>query len=511
MRISISQQGKSFVLGTVLGLACVLWLLPGANLLFAPQAFAQNISISGFTRQVSSSSQSNATEPSVAVDRSDGTVYVAWQASGTHVARSDDGGRTFVETPINNLFGSDVGDVDVRVGGPTPSGMHRVYVSSIEELPLVLQTHVAYSDDRGATWTINNLAAVNPSFIDRPWLAVFPSKTSANQDQVYISYHDFSASQINVAASNDGGQTFGPSVDVLAQNGMAQTQSFCNTIPSDIEVDPETGEVYVQWITADPVANTTQGCNISQIENFHQVWVAHSPPAAGVGPLATTSWVNDAHLVFDGNVGRTWQTNTDRIFATLAIDNSGISGMSGNVYSVFPDNLVAAGKNDTWFTHSSNKGQSWAPPVKVNHDTGTHYFPWIAAGSTGRVDFIWLTTPNLNPSDTALSPWTVTFAQTTNGTSTTPKFNQTSASSNVMHVGGICTNGIFCTATGGNRDLADSISIAIDRGGSATLVWTDQGSVFQGPTHITYGCLTAQQSAIVGANQGQSCKGPAGP
>ena len=376
-----------------------LHLMP--NSLLSPQAFAQNIP--NFTRQVSSSGQTNATEPSVAVDRSDGTVYVAWQASGTHVARSDDGGRTFVETPIANLFGSDVGDVDVRVGGPTPSGTHRVYVSSLEELPLALQTHVAYSDDRGATWTINNLAAVNPSFIDRPWLAVFPSKTSANQDQVYISYHDFSASQINVAASNDGGQTFGPSVDVLAQNGMAQTQSFCNTIPSGIEVDPETGEVYVQWITADPVANTSQGCNISQIENFHQVWVAHSPPAIGVS-VATVTTVWDAHLVFDGNVRRTWQTNTDRIFATLGVDDSGVSGVPGNVYSVFPGNLVAAGTNDIWFTHSSNKGQSWPPPVKVNHDTGTHYFPWIAAGSTGRVDFIWLTTPDLSPSDTALSP-----------------------------------------------------------------------------------------------------------
>src|SRR5437773_7540684 len=138
------------------------------------------------------------------------------------------------------------------------------------------------------------------------------------------SYHDFSASQINVTASNDGGQTFGPSVDVLAQNGMAETQSFCNTVPSGIEVDPETGEVYVKWITADPVANTTQGCNITQIESFHQVWIAHSPPAN-----ASTLTVWDAHLVFDGNIGRTWQTNTDRIFATLAVDDSQLAGCPG--------------------------------------------------------------------------------------------------------------------------------------------------------------------------------------
>src|SRR5437773_3191934 len=475
------------------------------NSLLLPQAFTQ--SLPNFTKQSSSSGQTNATEPSVAVDRSDGTVYVAWQASGTHVARSDNGGRTFVETPIANLFGSDVGDVDVRVGGPTPSGTHRVYVSSIEELPLVLQTHVAYSDDRGgANWTINDLAAVNPSFIDRPWLAVFPSKTSANQDQVYISYHDFSASQINVTASNDGGQTFGPSVDVLAQNGMAETQSFCNTVPSGIEVDPETGEVYVKWITADPVANTTQGCNITQIESFHQVWIAHSPPAN-----ASTLTVWDAHLVFDGNIGRTWQTNTDRIFATLAVDDSQLAGVPGNIYSVFTDNLVAPGVNDIWFTRSSDRGNSWARPVKVNHDKGTHFFPWIAAGTTGRVDFIWLSTPDLSPSDAALSPWTAIFGQTTYGTSATPSFSQTSASNKVMHVGGICTDGIFCSVSGGNRDLADSISITIDRGGSAALVWTDQGSVLNGPTHITYGCIIAGQSALAGAKRDLSCKGPAGP
>jgi hypothetical protein len=466
--------------------------------------------IGGFTEKVSPDGETNATEPSVAIDRADGTIYVAWQASGTHVARSDDGGRSFVQTPIVDLFGNDAGDVDVRIGGPTPcpvsttsciSGTHRVYVTSLERLPLPLQTHLAYSDDRGVHWTINEVAAVNPSFIDRPWLAVYPSKTSAALDDVYISYHDFSASQIWVAGSTDGGQTF-TQTNVFANNPMAEVQSFCNTVPSDIEVDPETGEVYVQWITADPVANTTEGCNITQLENFHQVWVAHSAPAL---PGGLTVW--DAHQVFDGGPN----TNTDDIFATLAVDDSGRSGVGGNVYSVFADNLAGPNVFDIWFSHSSDKAVSWSAPVRVNSDKGTHFFPWIAAGSTGRVDFIWLNSPDYTPTDAEQSPWYVTFAQTTNGTAANPKFNQTSASSSVMHVGGICTNGIFCSLNSGNRDLADSISIAIDRGGSATLVWTDQGRVLHGPTWITSGCLTAQQSAIAGANAGLSCKGPAGP
>ncbi len=491
---------------------CRLALLIASALLLLVAGSRGAGASTGFTTQVSPGSQTNATEPYIAIDRSDGTVWVAWQASGSHVARSDNGGRTFTEMPINDPLGSDVGDVPIRVGGPTPCAVatqtclprtHRIYLTSISLVP-ALQTRLAYSDDRGANWTFNRLAAFNPSFVDRPWLAVYPSKTTATQDQVYVAYHDFSASQIWVASSNNGGDVF-LQTNVFANNPMAEIQSFCNTVPSDIEVDPETGEVYVQWITADPVANTTSGCNITQIENFHQVWVAHSPPA-NVAML--TVW--DAHLVFDGNAGRSWQTNTDRIFATLAVDDSGTPGVPGNVYSVFPDNLVAPGTTDIWFTHSSDKGQSWASPVKVNHDTGTHYFPWIAAGSIGRVDFIWLGTPDLNAADAALLPWMATFAQTTSGVSATSKFNQTTASSSVMHVGGICTDGIFCTVTGGNRDLADSISIAIDRGGSAGLVWTDQGNVLHGPTHITYACVT-KQSAIVGANQGQSCKGPAGP
>jgi hypothetical protein len=467
---------------------------------------AAGAGLNGFTRQVSPAAQTNATEPAVAVDPTDGTVWVAWQGSGTHVARSDDGGRTFVQTPINDAFGSDVGDVDIAVGGRTPCatatsscvpGTHRVYVTSLERLPLILQTHLSYSDDRGAHWTVNEVAATNPSFIDRPWLAVGASPGTAAQDAVYIAYHDFTVSQIWVASSHDGGQSF-LQTDVFATDPNAEVQSFCNTVPSGIEVDRESGDVYALWITADPVANTTGGCNITQAENFHQVWVAHSSNGG-------LTW--DSHRVFDGP----GTTNTDKIFAALAVDDSGVAGRPGNVYAAFADNLAAPTRFDIWFSSSTNRGGSWTRPVKVNGDGGSHYFPWMAAGSTGRVDFIWLNSPDETPTDAEQSPWYATFAQTTNATAAKPKFNQSSASSSVMHVGEICTTGIFCTVTDGNRDLADSISIAVDRGGSAALVWTDQGSVLHGPTHITYGCVTAGATADVRANQGLSCRGPAGP
>jgi hypothetical protein len=364
--------------------------------------------ILGFTEEVSPADETNATEPYIDIDRSDGTVWVAWQASGSHVARSDDGGRSFVQTPEFDVFGRDLGDVDIAVGGPTPCmtavsptnitlpsgelgltggcapGAHRIYVTSLSRVP-PLQVKLAYTDDRGATWTTKDVSGIlNPSFIDRPWLAVYPG-ASAKTDSVYVSYHDFSASQIWVASSHDGGGTF-VQTNVFANDPTAEVQSFCNTVPSGLEVDRETGEIYVQWITADPVQNTAGGCNITQTENFHQVWVAHS---------ATGGLTWDAHQVFDG--GST--TNTDEIFATLAVDDSGTPGVGGNVYSVFPDNLAGPTTFDIWFTHSSDKGQTWTAPVKVNSDKGTHYFPWMAAGTTGRVDFIWLNSPDYTPTD----------------------------------------------------------------------------------------------------------------
>ena len=65
-----------------------LLTLLAATVALALPAAGDGAASTGFATQVSPPSETNATEPYIAVDRSDGTIYVAWQASGTVVPSS---------------------------------------------------------------------------------------------------------------------------------------------------------------------------------------------------------------------------------------------------------------------------------------------------------------------------------------------------------------------------------------------------------------------------------------
>src|SRR5258708_17522324 len=97
----IAPRSRNFmcIVSMAIALPAVFLLAHSRNqLLRARVAFASDLA--GFRQQVSPSSQSNAMEPSVGVDRSDGTVYVAWQATGSHVTPPDHGGRALLHTPL---------------------------------------------------------------------------------------------------------------------------------------------------------------------------------------------------------------------------------------------------------------------------------------------------------------------------------------------------------------------------------------------------------------------------
>jgi hypothetical protein len=69
------------------------------------------------------------------------------------------------------------------------------------------------------------------------------------------------------------------------------------------------------------------------------------------------------------------------------------------------------------------------------------------------------------------------FAQTTNGLATTPLFTQSRVTGGKpMHTADICLAGTLCLLTGGNRNLADFQTVAVDKCGAAQMVFTDDSA-----------------------------------
>ena len=133
---------------------------------------------------------------------------------------------------------------------------------------------------------------------------------------------------------------------------------------------------------------------------------------------------------------------------------------------------------------SRRSGEHWSAPLRVNATSQTAVFPAIVAGNAGKVDVMWLGTDAATP-DAPDAQWNVFFAQSKNATAASPNWSIGQVTPQVMHRGDICRNGLNCNIFGGNRDLADFISIAIDSQGMANMVWTDDAS--QSPKAIMFG------------------------
>jgi hypothetical protein len=135
-------------------------------------------------------------------------------------------------------------------------------------------------------------------------------------------------------------------------------------------------------------------------------------------------------------------------------------------------------------------------------ETGTHWFPAIAAGDPGFVDVAYLRTTEILPTD-ALGkanpggcagpgpangnpttypppcPWNLYAAQSTNLTQGPAKasWTATTVTTTPMHIGDICNLGIFCVAPSSNRNLADFIMETLDPQGCAHIAYADDNTV----------------------------------
>ena len=472
-----------------------------------------------------------------------GNRVLAWQGSTRYNVSPDGVNWNFATGQIPGTAGG--GDVATAV-----DAFGAYYIMEFcTTTQGALQACLHKSTNGGTTWTTTTIANVAPNPIDRPWLDVYPKLgatttiTSTAQTRVYLEYHTFSDGQTWLNTSTDGGTTFGPPTPAAVGTNSAIPDSSCNTVPSGIAVDQRNGTVYALWLSGDDVAqNTVTGCNVTQIGPFNKAWVTKSTNDGLTWVIPSTGPAWTGFYDPTTNIG----DNANKLFGSVAVDYAGqvhvlvtarkkdqpLQYVQGCEIGSCVENKA---DTDLVFVTSPDGGVHWTAPRDINlvHDTDnnpdtnphTYFYPWIYAGAQGMVDAIYYFAPTTRPNDTSptTNSWFTKFSQISGAVANPPGvggcppdnltmngpacyvgagpqvFQETQVSNAAIHVGQICTFGLFCDlVTGGDRSLLDANNIAIDPAGGANATWTANAN----PTsrRVEFVCQNSGRSIFDGAN-----------
>ncbi len=274
---------------------------------------------------------------------------------------------------------------------------------------------VGVTHDGGATWSDSLLSdEAYPRASD-------PGICADSAGNFYL--HVLSLSQtgalagvaISVFKSTDGGVTWSDPVDAATSpfGGLDKQMIACDR--SGTATD---GYVHLAWYDVVGGIRTSRSVNggasfqsMRQVSNGGSVqW---PQPAVGPEGQVYIGWLDfGGELKFDrsDNGGQSW--GADRTITSLLITNEPLNGgvdvlaypamkvdnssgaRRGTIYVAYIDRREAGGDTDIFLRSSSDGGDSWTAPVRVNDDpidSGADQFhPWLVVDETGIVNILWL-------------------------------------------------------------------------------------------------------------------------
>lgn len=278
--------------------------------------------------------------------------------------------------------------------------------------------HTVYTLDGGITWKENTLKSAYGAIGN-------PALTADNKGNIYYFYltdpsgkgssDDAWLDRIASQKSTDKGVTWG-------------TASFTGLNPPKDNDRPSPAHhikrdlVAVSWTQLDKIgsADTSHHANImfSKSTSKGDKWsdpvrinkmsgdclngdntVMGASPAISFDDKIYVVWAHKGNIYLDRSYdeGRTWLKNDLNIAKQMggwdisvpglgrcnglpvaAVDNSG-SPFHGSLYVLWSDQRNGENDTDIWLIRSSNRGDNWSNPVKVNQDgAGKHQFmPWM--------------------------------------------------------------------------------------------------------------------------------------
>ena len=356
------------------------------------------------------------------------------------------------------------------------------------------------SSNGGISFTSNCAGAPNTP-VDRMWYATQGSLGDPNF-RIYEDYDDVVggldpnapvSNQLVLTASTNG-LTFVPVINANQTDGHCAGTGFydCVTdnegISGNIQVDP-TGHVLIAHTTADG----------NQISSSRGTITGSFPTLTG----SYTTTILDSTLCPDfpadtAHLGKTEYCGA-ALFATVAEDSAGHFYESFASQQMKDENVAGtptispSGPYEV-FVAASKDGITWGQPVQVS-TSGSNAFPWITAGSSGRVAVAWYHTNETSEGGSytfdALSHGEfsvqagISLDETDFGAaSPRPSFQTVTVSEHPIKYGPICTAGTTCEVTQGDRSLGDYLQVNHDARGALIFSYVDDTSNYYltGPT-----------------------------
>ena len=473
-------------------------------------------------------------EPDVVVDpHSRGTddgqrIYSStpfgFSTTESFISQSRDSGETYKLVPGNVGPGKPTTCVG---GGDTEMQLDSNGTMFFSDLQGLTNLSNSVSSDQGTTFTTNCAAAPNTP-VDRMWYAHTGTLAGGNLS-LYEEYDAVDSTlpnpgnQLVETVSHDG-LTFAPLVNAAPSagclgGGVANCVNNNEGLPGNQIVDPKSGDIFIVHTAPGSASSGTPQVLIErgalQQNGAAVTWTHIGPINAGLCPDPTcVDSSGNPEVIAGENFPVLAEDSANHFYVVFA--SAPLNHTTGD------PNLGAQTAPESIYVVTSSDGNNWSSPQLVSTG-GTNTFPWITAGSKGRIDMAWYHTTETSeqgpcPSGTGTctlygagnllnAEWTVQMGQSLNATAAAPSYTVVQATENFIKHGQICTNGLGCT-TGGDRSLGDFLQITHDKYGAAVISYVDDtsnnfsGGEAAGPTEIirqdTGPSLSASRSSVAG-------------
>lgn len=297
--------------------------------------------------------------------------YLAAGANINHFFRSSDGGYSWTTSFLTSSFGV-WGDPVVVY-----DELGYLYYGHLSNPPYpgywIDRIVIQRSTDNGLSWNDGaGIGFLSPKNQDKEWIAV-DMHSSQFKGNVYVCWTEFDdygssnpndSSRIKFSRSTDKGLTWSNAVTISDRSGDCIDSD--NTVEGAVPCVGPNGEIYVSW--AGPL-----GLVFDKSTDGGLTW-------------GTDIFVSSIPGGWDFDVSGIYRCNGLPI---TACDTSQ-SPYRGNIYINWSDQRNGPSNTDVFFVKSTDGGNTWSSPLKVNDDNSNRhqFFTWMTIDQTTGVIYI---------------------------------------------------------------------------------------------------------------------------